>query len=152
MNELNCEYVRDTYPDVLNGTADRATATAVQAHLEQCVDCREEAEAVAGIFAGSLVAPPGLHERVLAEFGARAPRHGRRLRYLAMAATVAAALIGGSLLFDTQPAGEDAPRVVEAGERGIGVVTVEAALVSGTESLQDLTVEELEKLLGEIES
>lgn len=150
MNELNCEYVRDVYADVLNGTAVSATTAAVRAHLQTCVECREEAEAVAGIFAGSIVAPPGLHARVLAEFGAPTPR--RMGRYIAMAATVAAALIGGSLLLQREEAGYVEPRVAESTEHGVGVPTFDAAMVSGTESLQDLTVEELEQLLGEIES
>jgi hypothetical protein len=152
MNELNCEYVRDVYPDVLNGMADAATSAAVRAHMAGCADCREEAEAVAAIFAGSLIAPAGLHARVMAQLATPA-RRGFRARHLAMAATVAVALIGGSLLLDRDATSRSEPVVAtEVAEPGLGVVTFDAALVSGTESLQDLTVEELEQLLGEIES
>jgi anti-sigma factor RsiW len=154
MNEVNCEYVRDVYPDVLNGQADAALATAVRAHLARCAECREETEAVDAIFAGSLVAPAGLHERVMKEFATQ-PGHRRSsgLRYITIAATVAAALIGGSLLWNRTADNAGQPVVInESREPDLGVVTVEAALVSGTESLQDLTVEELEQLLGEIES
>ena len=153
MNELNCEYVRDVYPDVLNGQADAALETAVRAHVARCAECREETDAVDAIFAGSIVAPPELRERVLAEWVAQPARRASGVRYIAIAATVAAALIGGSLLWNRTSDNGGQPLVVNE-QRGpdLGVVTVEAALVSGTESLQDLTVEELEQLLGEIES
>jgi predicted anti-sigma-YlaC factor YlaD len=150
MNQLNCEYIRDVYPDVLNGHVDAATATAVRAHMAHCAECRAEADAVAAIFAGALVAPADLHDRVIAEY--RAPvvaRRGRGYRYVALAATVAAAVIGGSVLFRVQSSGPVNPVALQP---ALGAVTVEAALVSGKESLQDLTVEELEQLLGEIES
>ena len=153
MNELNCEYVRDVYPDALNGQADAALSAAVRAHVAQCADCREEAEAVAAIFAGSLLAPAHLHERVMNQYSAgESPRVGR-MRYAALAATVAAALIGGSIWWN-QTGNTDTQAVVvnEPAAPDLGAVTVEAALVSGKQSLQDLSIEELEQLLGEIES
>jgi predicted anti-sigma-YlaC factor YlaD len=152
MNELNCEYVRDVYPDVLNGHVDDATGDAVRAHMASCAECRSEADAVAAIFAGALVAPPELYARVLAEHRAVQPARQRfGMRYVAMAATVAAAVIGGSILFRTQD-GAAPPVMVTEADAPIGAVSVETALVSGKGSLQDLTIEELERLLGEIES
>ena len=153
MNELNCEYVRDVYPDVLNGQADAALSTAVRAHLARCAECREEAEAVAAIFAGSLLAPAQLHERVMAAYTTTGSPRMSRVRYVALAATVAAAVIGGSVLMNQIVDNGSQPVVMnEQSEPDLGAVTVEAALVSGKQSLQDLTVEELEQLLGEIES
>ena len=150
MNELNCDFVRDVYPDLLDGASDAATSTAVLAHLATCAECRAETDAVRAIFAAKVVAPAALHARVMEQY--RAPvGHTARwgIRHVAMAATVAAAVIGGTVLFRSQ--NNDASPTAMA-EAPIGAVTVEAALVSGTESLQDLSVEELERLLGEIES
>ncbi len=150
MNTLNCEYVRDVYADALHGNADAGTATAVRAHLAGCADCRAEAAVIEAVFAAPVHVPAGLHERVMKEV-AIAPRASRAApRRVVMAATVAAALIGGALLFDSMRSPDVAPVAQQDG--GLGVVTVEAAMVSGTGSLQDLTVEELEQLLGEIES
>ena len=152
MNEFNCEYVREVYPDVLHGQAEAATVAAVRAHLDACAECREEAELIELLLSVRQQVPAGLHDRVVTTLQT-APRRSRFPRkYMALAATLAAALIGGSLLLDTtQPtdprAGAESPK-----NGGLGVITVEAAMVTGTGSLQDLTVEELEQLLGEIES
>ena len=150
MNELNCEFVRDVYPDLLDGAVDAATSNAVLAHLATCADCRADAEAVRAIFAGAVVAPPSLHTRVMTEYQAPVAHTSRwGIRYIAMAATVAAAVIGGTVLFQMQ--NEVVPPTAMT-DVPIGAVSVEAALVSGKGSLQDLTVEELERLLGDIES
>jgi predicted anti-sigma-YlaC factor YlaD len=150
MNTLNCEYVRDVYAEVLHGRADAQTTAAVRAHLTGCVDCRAEAALIESLFAASAKVPAGLHDRVVHAIAA-APRVSRFApRRMAMAATVAAALIGGTLLVNKIQRPDAAPAAKQ--ESGLGVVTVEAAMVSGTGSLQDLTVEELEQLLGEIES
>ena len=145
MNSLNCEYVREVYPDVLNGAAITETVATVRAHLANCAECREEAALIDMVYEAAIVAPAGLNERVMV--GLQEPvRRAPRMRYLALAATVAAAIIGGTILFDTR-AEPGAPAT-----EGLGFVTVEDVMVSGTASLKDLTVEELEQLLGEIES
>ena len=151
MNTINCEYVRDVYADVLHGRAAADTVTAVRAHLAGCAECREEVRLVEALHGAAATVPAGLHERVMRDVASPAPRRGLAPRHLAMAATVAAALIGGTLLLNRDRSPVNAPATnTESG--GLGFVTVEAAMVSGTSSLQDLTVEELEQLLGEIES
>jgi hypothetical protein len=146
MTNLNCEYVREVYPDVLNNTADTLTAAAVRAHLAGCGECREEAELLDLIHSDRVDVPAGLHERVMSGVQVDHLRRRPYVRHLALAATVAAAVIGGSILFESAE-----PEPVRSVD-GLGFVTVEAAMVSGASSLQDLTVEELEQLLGEIES
>jgi hypothetical protein len=152
MNELNCEYVREIYPDVLRGTADANAIATVRAHLAGCADCRVEAELIERLYVAPVTVPAGLQERVLA--GVRSAPAGRRFaaRHVALAATVAAVLIGGPALLDSLRTPETPGGAAATISSGLGVVTVEAALVTGTGSLQDLTVEELEQLLGEIES
>jgi predicted anti-sigma-YlaC factor YlaD len=142
---LNCEYVRDVYADVLNNTADAATATAVRAHIARCDDCRAEAALIEELHRTIVTVPAGLHERIVGEL--RRPPRRFELRHLAYAATVAAAVIGGSILLN-----QGARTEPDLAAEGLGFVTVEDAMVSGTSSLQDLTIEELEQLLGEIES
>ena len=150
MKTLNCEYVREIYPDVLNGKTDANTATSVRAHLAACPECRVEADLIEALFASRVEVPAGLHERVMGVVAAGPAPRRIAPRHLAMAATLAAALIGGSVLLNSQRSvGPAGPARVES---GLGVVTVEAAMVSGTGSLKDLSVEELEQLLGEIES
>jgi len=151
MNNLNCEYVREVYPDVLRGTAPASTAAAVRHHLAGCGECRAEAELIARLQAALPPVPPGLHERIVADVATRKPARRFAPRHLALAATVAAALIGGPMLLDNLRTSQSAAPA-HAGTRGLGVITVEAAMMTGTSSLQDLTVEELELLLGEIES
>lgn len=143
---LNCEYVREVYPDVLNNTADAALKTAVRAHIARCADCRAEAALMDELHAVAVAVPSGLHERIVTGLSRPSPRRFG-LRHLAYAATLAAAVIGGSILLNpgepTQPADTT---------QGLGFVTVEDAMLTGTSSLRDLTIEELEALLGEIES
>jgi hypothetical protein len=150
MNHLNCEYVREVLPDVLHGNAEARTVAAVREHLTECADCRAEFALIEGLKQAPVSVPAGLHERVLGALAAR-PRT-RRLspRHVALAAMLAAALIGGPVLFERLRPPGATPEGPTSG--GLGVVTVEAAMVTGAGSLQDLTVEELEQLLGEIES
>jgi predicted anti-sigma-YlaC factor YlaD len=153
MTNLNCEYVREVYPDVLNGSANADTSSAVRTHLASCADCRAHAALLTQLHAALVDVPAGLHERVLA--GVKAVPRARRLgtNHYVLAATLAAALIGGSLFLNRTRTAETPTAVAAQREAtGLGVITVEAAMMTGTGSLQDLTVEELEQLLGEIDS
>ena len=151
MNTMNCEYVREVYADVLHGRAAAETVTAVRAHLAGCADCRDEIRLIEALHAATVTVPAGLHERVMGDVANSSPARGPAPRRWAMAATVAAALIGGTVLLNSDRSPVNPPAAA-AEDGGLGFVTVEAAMVSGTSSLQDLTVEELEQLLGEIES
>lgn len=153
-DEMNCEWVRDMYPDVLHGKVEAAVAERVRTHVGSCDECRGEIALLEAIHAQNAPVPAGLHERILDAVGRPAPRFRIQAGRIAMAATVAAALIGGSLILHQQV---PAPAHMEAGpaaaaataHHGIGAVGVEDAMLSGKTSLDDLTVEQLEKLLGE---
>jgi hypothetical protein len=156
MMNLNCEYVRDVYPDVVNGTAAKSLEQEVRAHLADCDECRAEAALVDALRAQHIAVPAGLHERV-ARAVAEPPRRGWRLRPsdVAMAATLAAALLGGGLYMQSQNHAEapaKATAVLRAPAHGLGSVGVEDAMMSGKSSLDDLSIEQLEKLLGEVQS
>lgn len=147
MKTLNCEYVRDVYPDVLNGTAASELAQAVRAHVASCDECRGEVAVLEMIHAAPVTVPAGLHARVTKAVLQPKQRWRFSRNELAMVATLAVALIGGSVLLQTT----SQPRPEEA-KQGFGFVSVEDAMMSGKASLDDLSVEELETLLQEIES
>lgn len=143
---MNCEYILDVYPDVLNGSADPSVAQQVRAHVATCDECFADIALLTSLQSVQTPVPAGLHDRVLQAANARQPRWRASRGGLAMAATLAAAVIGGSLLVQTQNT------TVKKQEQSFGFVSVEDAMVSGASSLDDLSVEELEKLLGEMES
>lgn len=150
MTDLNCEYVRDVYPDVLNGKSDASLAQRVRAHVAACDECRAEAMLLEALHAQPARPPAGLHERVVHHATRTRPRRRLSRSELAMAATLAAALIGGSVIM--QGKRDTTGEQTVAAEAAIGFVGVEGAMLSGKVSLDDLSVEELETLLGEMES
>lgn len=154
MNDVNCDYVRDALPDLLmeRGSENRGTgmvhAPQLRAHLAACDDCRAEAAVLELLSIQRVTAPSGLEARVVSALAqpqprARVPRH-----VLALAASVAIALVGGSVLLQVPRSTADP--VVNV--RVYGFVGVEEAMLSGKASLNDLSEEELEMLLLEMES
>lgn len=144
MNILTCENVRDLYPDMANDKLDTTTAARVRSHIVSCDECRADI-AILDSIRHSILVPIGFENRVV-NATRRRPRIGRS--ELAMAATLAAALIGGSYIMQLQT------RVIApvASPSHVGTFGVEDAMMTGTRSLDDLPVEELQKLLGEMES
>lgn len=142
MTNWNCDAVRDAYPEALHGRLDAVDEAQLRAHAAVCDECRSEIALLDALHATHAALPAELHERVL-----RSAEMPRRMRFvprpvLAIAATVAFALVGGSLLMQR-------PR---AEMRAVGFVGVENAMLTGKASLDDFSVEELEQLLKEIES
>ena len=154
MSHLSCEYVRDVYPDVMNGIADAALIQSVRAHIAECDDCRADVALLEALHAHQPSVPGSLHERVATAVAQRRGRQRFSRSNMAMAATLAAALIGGSVILQTQQRAAGRPETTRQAEAplGVGFVGVEDAVLSGQGSLDDLSVEQLEKLLEEIES
>ena len=155
MTTTNCENVRDIYPDILHGAVDAATSARVRAHIASCDECAAECALLDALYAQPVVVPSGLEARV-----SQAVKRVKPMRWyigrgqLAMAATLAFALIGGSAILQMQQREEvqsPAPTTVAPAPH-IGAVGVEDAMLSGKSSLDDLSVEQLKKLLGEIQS
>lgn len=144
MTNRDCGRWQDALPDYVAGRLRPEAARAVAAHLEACSECRDEAALVTALFAPAR-APAGLAERVLTavQAGPR-PRVSHTRRY-ALAATVAFALISGSLLW--RQAGQN-----EGGE----TVAIEPGVIEPAESLlrdpglYALSEEELLALLEEM--
>ena len=84
--------------------------------------------------------------RVFEATRSQASRAGIPRARLVMAASVAIALIGGSVLLRSKD------QTVVPAPRAFGFVSVEAAMLSGKASLSDWSEEELEMLLKEMES
>lgn len=154
---LNCEWVSEQLPDLHTGRLEPLREAEMRAHLASCSDCREELELVARVSRHRLDLPEGLESRILVAAGAgQEPR--RRLnmlppRRMALAASIAVALLGGAVVLnvsvDEFTVAQDA---LAPEQSGAGWIGVEAAFVSGASSLEDLTEEELETLLAELGS
>jgi predicted anti-sigma-YlaC factor YlaD len=159
MTLLECDRVCDLLPHHAAGRLEPAAAAAVERHLQSCEECRGEA-AVVGLLARNAATPPaGLEARVLA---ATAPR--RRLAFVPapalLAASVAAALLGGAavLRHARGPAG-GAPTAEGAvvGVDGRGLMmglpgNGDDGLAASGASLDDLSEDELRSLLKELKS
>lgn len=147
---LDCDYVRDALPDLLYGRLSSAAAEAVRAHLRECAACRAEHELVALLHEQPLVVPVGLQERVQA--AARSATVARPpVRRWLIAASLAL-VVGTAGLLNWLRTEQGTTPVARNDDVSLGVVGVEGALVSGTTTLRDLSVEELEYILGEMES
>jgi anti-sigma factor RsiW len=157
MNTLNCETIRDLLPELLSDRVSASMTTAVRAHLASCEECRAELALARAISEAVPAMPAGLDRRVLA--AATRPRATMWTRgRLAAAASVAIAIVGASMWWsELGPRNEERlgthPVVnVQRETAGAGFIGVDDAFATGASSLGDLTVEELEKLLLELDS
>lgn len=155
---MDCEATRDLLPLLHRGETSAAEAAAVGAHLRACAGCAQELRIVAAVAAAVEPVPAELEPRVLSVIRPLAARRRAPAR-LALAATVAAALVGGSLAVQRWGFNFEAPAqrgIVALDDNGSApalswAVYEDALLHSGT-PLQQLSVEELELLLAELES
>ncbi|MEX0906761.1 MAG: zf-HC2 domain-containing protein [Gemmatimonadota bacterium] len=160
MNRYDCDRVQDLLPSLARGELLFHERESTQSHVNACDACRDELALVLLIQQALDPVPAALEARVLAAIdGAHAPA-GRNslLRWpparLAMAAAVTMAVIGGSLLADRfgglSPGGQ---ATTDFDLAGVSVLDW-----SGNDPLlhpapiEELTVEELEALLAELDS
>jgi predicted anti-sigma-YlaC factor YlaD len=154
MKPLNCEHVRDVLPDLLSRKLSGVEEASVQAHLQSCSECRADLAVATVVNAVRLNPPMHLQQRILS--ASRARRTPAWSGRMALAASVAVAVIGGSVLMQQLlPKSDEVPlasQPAELPEIGAGWFGVDDAFVSGTASLRDLSEAELEKLLAELGS
>lgn len=150
MKDLTCARVRDLLPELMAGILDAAHRDTLNAHLQRCSECAAEARLVAAMAAASVPVPSGLEARVLAAVHTRpVVRPWAAPGRLALAATVAAAVIGGSLLFESNREGpQPNPAVPPLAEEAIP--TLRDPLLGGGSVLAELTEAELEALLEQM--
>jgi len=152
MTTLSCTQIRDILPERVSGQ----TLPAVDEHLSACAECRAEAELIVVLRAAAPVAAPALAAAVREAVHRRpAPRRRFHPRRLAFAATLAGAVIGGTLLVEAVNLrrGPRAPSAATAGAESDGFLPVlEDPALTGGSVLPDLTEAELESLLARMES
>jgi anti-sigma factor RsiW len=156
MNHYDCDTIRDLIPALVRGELLPHETASAEHHLQTCAECREE-RALVTLMQNVLVpVPAGLEARVVMAVRSRphvAPRQWVPAR-LAMAATLAAALLGGTVVFNRmyldQPAAESVAASDEADD--LSWAAAELPMLHGGADLEELTVEELERLLAELES
>jgi len=155
MNIYDCETTRDLLPALARGETSPFEQAALDEHLDGCADCAADLRVVTLLQDGLDPLPFGLETRVLRAVR-RAPRRRWQRNRLALAATVAFALIGGS--FVVQRTGyfrPVAPAVVSADFETAAAASWDAdadPLLHGASQLQQLSEDELELLLAELES
>jgi predicted anti-sigma-YlaC factor YlaD len=156
MGRNDCEQARDLVPLLFRGQLLPHDAAVTEAHLGACAECRAEADVVHALARDVVKAPSGLEARVLLAVRRPLRRAGSATR-LAMAATVAAAVLGGSVIFERW-------RQQQVPEAGGALLTEEGVpslvswgvsqdpLLQGSSPVTQLSVEELEILLQELDS
>ena len=157
MNRYDCETVRDFIPGLVRNELLPHEAAATESHLEQCTECRGEAALVRLFYTTQPTVPAGLEARVL--LAVRAPVASRRWMpaRLAMAATFAAALLGGTFVLErmgvfVRPAAEQNVALDASAASVFSWAAAEAPWLHGSSALQEMSAEELEKLLAELGS
>ena len=157
MNRYDCDTMRDLLPAFVRGELLPHETACAEYHLQTCAECRDE-QALVTLMQDVLVpVPAGLEARVVMAVRANAGVAPRRWMPagLAMAATLAAAVLGGTLVYDRIDLGQPAAEMVAASD-DVDYLTWAAAELSmlhnGVDFLEELTVEELERLLAELES
>lgn len=159
MNRYDCESVKDLLPLLVRGQLLPQEAGAVESHVGHCADCAEENSLVQVVAQAVPAVPAGLEARVLDAARKRRPAPstwwapGR----LAAAATVAAAVIGGALVlermgYDITPDALPGFLALDDMSPAFSWATLDDPLLSGGSTLQELSLEELELVLAELDS
>jgi anti-sigma factor RsiW len=165
-----CEFFADALVERAAGTLDRERDARLAAHLAECPDCMAALATIATLRAAPLEIPPGLEARIRsavreatrptvqpAEAVAGAAPRGIPPRWrswalpLAAAAALAALWIGIGL-----PGGNDtlsdASFAVFEDYEPYGAWPADGLIIAGEPLLSELSVEELERLLQEMET
>jgi hypothetical protein len=154
MNNPDCATTRDVLPAFVHRLLAPEEHVRTELHLDACADCREE-EAVLRLLAlPAEPAPAALHARVLGAIRMRRPRYAPAR--LAMAATVAAAILGGAVVIERLLPGRPGPQPLATLAQEEHAAPVSWAveldpLLFGGPAFEQLSVEELEFILTELD-
>lgn len=147
MSGSRCEFAREAIPAYLRGELPEVAS--IEAHLAECADCRAEAELARAILAGRADAPDGLAAAVVA--AVRADRAQVRRPWWGLAAAAVAALALGIGVADRARTGEEIDVPGFAYEMGTGESWLGGdGVVAGAPTLEDLSDDELARLLDEL--
>ncbi|HEY8469070.1 MAG TPA: zf-HC2 domain-containing protein [Longimicrobiales bacterium] len=157
MSAMDCETARDLLPSLHGAGLSTRDRASLEAHVAGCDDCRADAELIAMLRRNPATPPAGLFERIVDGLPVRRPGQRRAVGLLALAATLAGALVVGrglvQELLDVPAAGDPAANV----EPPVGLLQsfwpADDGLVAGiAPALHQLSVDELEMLLAELDS
>jgi predicted anti-sigma-YlaC factor YlaD len=158
MSTMDCETARDLLPSLYGTGLNARDRADLEAHLAGCDACRADAESIAMLRRNPVTPPADLLERILDELPAGRPAQRRPARLLALAAMLAGALLVGRGLvqqwLDAPTPGDPTASV----ELPVGLLhsfwlADDDGLVTGiAPALHQLSVEELEILLAELDS
>lgn len=157
MRLLSCETVRDELLAMRDGRLHSSEQRAVAAHLEMCAECRAGADVLALLRRQTVAVPPGLEARVKEAVRRRADRARRApSRALATAAATAVVLFGGILLLRHRSGdpvlGDPEGAATTAGLlQPVADLPEPGGLLAGGLQLDDLSTEELQLLLTELD-
>lgn len=164
-----CEFYEDALVDLAEGRLEAARVKRVESHLETCAECREALTVIRAVGAAPAPMPDGLEARIQAALQdtpatERAPdrppaRMGSTSRWsgwqswaLPVAAAAAVALwIGGSQLMAPGPESGTATDMTAAEYDPYGAWPASDGEVAGDLVLSELSLEELEALLEEMQ-
>jgi predicted anti-sigma-YlaC factor YlaD len=153
MNEAHCEMARERLADLVGGRLAPAEAALVQAHLDTCAECADEAALVRLLFSARPAAPADLARRIEGSASVRR-RHAYHPWWGLAAASVAAVALGIGVVSKDTPlvevAGEvEVPGIV-VGVEETSLWVADDGLVAGAPALEALSDEALLQLLEEM--
>jgi hypothetical protein len=154
MTRIDCGTARDLLPLASRGALLVHEAAAVEAHTAACRDCASEAEVVRQLAEATWRAPAGLEARVRQAVLAQPRTAWAGWRVAALAATLAAAVLGGRIMLERQGAEQDdalawhAPAGLTAAPASWAVDL--DPLLRDAAALELLSLEELELVLAEL--
>ena len=150
MSEARCEMVRERLPDLVGGRLAPADAALVEAHLDVCPECGDEAALLRLLFASRPAAPAELERRIEGSTR-RARLRAYHPWWGVAAASVAAVALGIGVMSRDTPAVEEVevPGIV-AGVEETSLWVADDGLVAGAPALEGLSDEALLVLLEEM--
>lgn len=151
MNETDCERAREAIPDFVAGHLVAGVRAEIQAHLDTCADCREEADLVALLVASRPAVPPGLSRRIEAAVRVAPTAEVQRPWWGLVAAAVAALALGIGVASHQDRTGSDLPAYVADTETETLWLS-DDGLIAGAPALDALSDDALVQLLDEMGS
>jgi hypothetical protein len=152
----DCERIRELLPSLVRGELSARDAIISQTHADSCAECSSELRLVRLIADTMAPVPAGLEERVIT--AVRTARPVQQMRRwtparLAMAATIAAAMIGGSAIYQRMRIGGPATgEMLSMNDASYaGWAAAEDAMLHGGSAIQEMSVQELELILAELD-
>lgn len=158
MIDRGCARAGDRVPGLVAGTLTLGEANALERHLAECAACREEAEVVRALHGFRTAAPPDLAPRIVSSLLGEANRPPRKWdwrtgpRAALLAAATVAMMVAGAILLRQGPAGETGETAGDGEILPVASWPGADGLLAGAPVLADLSEEELELLLQELES